>query len=170
MISNRQLTDRFLSPQMRAYFERKLPDVPPAEVGVRIEEALKFLNMAAHCRGSIPVNQEIDDVWHLWILETKQYQALCSALTGRTFLHHSSHVYADCADEPPASHDNDLSEDVAMLATYVRNYGPFAPDRVRYWLLAAHLVERCGWPLDELNHWLATGEAPVGEQLVTATG
>ena len=56
VLSNQQLRDAFLSPQMQWYFKRKLPDVPPTEVGIRIEEALKFLNMATYCHGNIPVS------------------------------------------------------------------------------------------------------------------
>jgi hypothetical protein len=69
-ISNRQLTDAFLSPQMECYFHKKLPDVPAVELLIRIQEALKFLNLATYCEGNIPVSQVIDDIWHLWILET----------------------------------------------------------------------------------------------------
>jgi hypothetical protein len=156
-ISSQDLTGIFLSPQMRCYFQRKLPDVPPAELDVRIEETLKFLNIAVYCNGSIPVTQEIDDIWHLWILETKEYNRLCASLQGREYIHHSSHVYAQCGDDAAGPPENDLEEDVAMLATYVRNYGSFEASRVRYWRLAAHLVEKCGWRVEGLNDWLAAG-------------
>src|ERR1700712_1005280 len=98
-ISNQQLRQTFLSSPMRCYFERKLPEVTEAEVVVRIEETLKFLKMAVFCHGNIPVSQEMDDMCHLWILETPEYETLCALLEGRRFIHHSSNVYAACAGE-----------------------------------------------------------------------
>jgi len=158
-ISNRQLRDAFLSSQMQCYFERKLSPLSSREVGIRIEETLKFLNMATYCHGSIPVTKEIDDVWHYWILETREYAQLCAALQGREFIHHSSKVYLECGGIDGETSRNDLEEDVAMLGTYVLNYGPFEGDRVKYWLLAAHLVDECGWSVDQLNDWLIAATA-----------
>ncbi|HEX6679907.1 MAG TPA: hypothetical protein VF063_04605 [Gaiellaceae bacterium] len=156
-ISNQQLRDAYLSPQMECYFVRKMPDVSPAEVGVRIEEALKFLNIATYCHGSIPVTKEIDNIWHLWILETREYEKLCASLPGGTFIHHSSNVYAECSGDGAHAPTNDLEEDVAALGNYVLNYGPFEPERIRYWLLAAHLVDKCGLTVSQLNDWLRSG-------------
>jgi hypothetical protein len=153
-ISNQQLQDTFLSAQMKYYFEKKLPDVPAAELDVRIEETLKFLNMATYCDGSIPVSQEIDDIWHYWILETKEYDRLCASLQGRRFIHHSSTAYAEARDDGSERHKNSLEQEVAMLASYVLNYGPFEEGRIRYWLLASHLVDTCGLSVDQLNQWL----------------
>jgi hypothetical protein len=158
-ISNQDLRDAFLSPQMQCYFEKKLADVSPAEVGIRIEETLKFLNMATYCHASIPVSREIDDIWHFWILETREYEKLCASLQGRRFIHHSSNVYAQCGGDGAEAPENDLEQDVAMLGSYVLNYGPFGEDRVRYWLLAAHLVDNCGLSVDQLNDWLTSGIA-----------
>jgi hypothetical protein len=31
-----------------------------------------------------------------------------------------------------------------MLGNYVLNYGPFEADCIKYWLLADHLVNKCG--------------------------
>lgn len=158
-ISNQQLREAFLSPQMECYFHGKLPDVPVAELGVRIEETLKFLNMAVYCDGNIPVSQEIDDIWHYWILETREYERLCSLLQGGSFIHHSSNVFAECCGDGSPVPPNEREQDVAMLAGYVLNYGPFEVDRVRYWRLADHLVRRCGMTVEQLNEWLMQGAA-----------
>ena len=146
---------------MRCYFERKLPDIPQRVVGMRVEETLKFLNMALYCRGNIPVSQEIDDIWHLWILETREYQQLCSRTHGGRFIHHSSNVYAQCAGGDSDLPTNAVEQDVAVLGNYVLNYGPFEADRVNYWLLAKHLVDTCEWSVSRLNQWLtaATNDA-----------
>ena len=156
-ISNEQLRDAFLSAPMQCYFERKLPDVSSVEVGVRIEETLKFLNIATYCHGNIPVSQEIDDIWHLWILETREYDKLCALLQDGTFIHHSSNVYAECDGGGAQVPANDLEQDVAALGNYVLNYGPFEAERIRYWLLAAHLVDNCDLTVLQLNDWLTSG-------------
>jgi hypothetical protein len=154
-ISNERLRAAFLTPRMACYFARKLPHLDPVELTARIEETLKFLNIAVYCTGNIPVTRDIDDIWHLWILETQEYQRLCGLLQGRRFIHHTSNIYLRCGGEEVAHPEQDLEEKVAALAMYVKNYGPMRADRVRYWKFAAHLVDDCGWRLDELNGFLA---------------
>src|SRR3954471_5067915 len=100
---------------MSCYFRSKLVEVPQQEVDARIEEALKFLNIAAyHSDVSIPVTEEIDDIWHLWILETQEYERLCSLLQGRKFLHHRSNTYARCTNGRVKVPANSLEDDVAV--------------------------------------------------------
>ena len=159
MITNEQLRKAFVTPAMRRYFHRKLASLPSVQVDVRIEETLKFLNIAVYWSGNIPVSQEIDELWHFWILETRQYQALCAGLHGGVFVHHSSNDYvtdaewAALAQEGLAARrpDDSPAADIEMLRAYVLNYGPFEADRVRYWNLARFLVRRRNWTLDRLN-------------------
>jgi hypothetical protein len=141
---------------MKCYFEKKLSLLSRAEIGVRVEEALKFLNIATYFHCNIPVSKEIDDIWHLWILETKEYEGLCSILQGRTFIHHSSNDYLECQGYDIIAHKNELDQEVAMLATYVLNYGPFEEERTKYWLFAAHLIKNNGWSVEQLNEWLTS--------------
>lgn len=155
-ITNQQLTGAFLNPQMKCYFEKKLSALSSAEVGVRVEETLKFLNMATYFHCNIPVSKEIDDIWHYWILETREYEILCSKLQGRRFIHHSSNDYLACHCDDIQPNSNGLEQEVAMLATYVLNYGPFEKDRVKYWLFAAHLVDNHGWSVEQVNDWLSS--------------
>ncbi len=157
-ITNEQLRETFLSPQMRCYFEKKLAPLTGDEVLVRIEETLKFLNIATYFHCSIPVAKEIDTIWHYWILETREYQKLCSMLQGGQFLHHSSNDYLRCQGEGAPLHENDLEEEVQMLATYVLNYGPLQEDRVKYWTFAAYIMEKSAWDVEQLNQWLASVE------------
>jgi hypothetical protein len=159
MISNEQLRAAFLTPAMQHYFERKLAELSPGEVAARVEELLKFLNMTIHSHGAIPVSEEIDDVWHLWVLQTKQYSQLCRNLQGGRFIHHSSNDYEEYVDKDFRTRPADLQRAVAVLRSYVINYGPFDADRVKYWPLAAQLLHRLGWTVARFNEWL--GAAPV---------
>jgi hypothetical protein len=155
LITNQQLRDAYLSPAMEHYFRKKLPDLPGTELAIRIEETIKFLAMAPHCSGPIPVSREIDEIWHLWILETKEYQVLCACLQTGEFIHHTSMDYLKYFDDG-AGTDTNLLESVRVLATYVANYGPIEEHRIRYWLLASYLCERRNWRVQELNDWLAS--------------
>jgi len=139
---------------MTHYFHRKLAPLPKREIRIRIEEALKFLNMAVYCKGQIPVSKEIDEIWHYWILETKEYRKLCAVLQGGRFLHHSSNHYREFFDADNEPKEISLKRQVAMLATYVLNYGPFKKDRIKFWPLAFHLVNDRGWGMRRLNRWL----------------
>jgi len=147
MITNRQLREVSLSPQMKFYFERKLAPLPSHEIEARIEEMLKYLNMAIHCNGDIPVSKEIDDVWHYWILETAD-------------------DYAAFVDADIKNRRIDRPLGVSILSSYVLNYGPFMPERVRYWPLAERLMERLGWDVDQLNDWLRSVPQPADRELV----
>jgi hypothetical protein len=141
---------------MLHYFRKKLPQLTEAELRSRIEETLKFLVISCYCDGAIPVSRDIDEIWHYWILQTQDYEALCLSLPEGKFIHHTSNDYIEYFDEDIGKHDN-LPLDVKMLATYVANYGPIEKSRVKYWLLASHLVEKCGWDVQELNDWLGSG-------------
>jgi hypothetical protein len=158
MISNRQLQRAFVSPPLQHYFRRKLAPLADDEVDARIEETLKFLNMAGHIEGSIPVTRELDEVWHYWILETQEYATLCARLPGGGFVHHASNDFAEFADPEIGRRAIDIDHHVAILASYVDNYGPFAAERVRYWRVAVRLMEARGWDVARLNRWLG---APV---------
>jgi hypothetical protein len=159
MISNQQLRASFVTPAMAYYFERKLAPLPKADVDARVEELLKYLNLAAHCHGGIPFTDEIDDVWHLWIMQTKQYMQLCMKLQGGKFIHHSSNDYEEYVDKELRTRPIDLQRAVALLRAYVVNYGPFEADRVRYWTVADRVMKALDWTVDRLNTWL--GAAPV---------
>jgi hypothetical protein len=156
MITNQQLQEASLNQRMKYYFNRKLASLPAAEIDARIEELLKYLNMAIFFEGYIPVSKEIDEVWHYWILETAEYESLCRKLQGRVFLHHSSADYVSYVDPAAVSGELpiDLPLGIAILSSYVLNYGPFQPDRIKHWPLARQLMERLGWELDELNRRL----------------
>jgi hypothetical protein len=154
-ITGHQLRDTYLTAPMLHYFQKKFSQLPETELRIRIEETLKFLAIANYCTGAIPVSRDIDEIWHYWILQTKEYEALCLSLPAGTFIHHSSNDYIGYFDRDIGKHDNSLL-DIKMLANYVVNYGPFEESRVKYWLLASYLIEKCGWNIEQLNDWLTS--------------
>lgn len=154
MITNEQLRETFLSPNMKYYFEKKLPHLNSEELDIQIEELLKYLNMAAYCNGDIPFTKEIDEVWHYWIMETMEYQILCGKLHGGGFFHHTSNDYSEFSDRDVKKRKPDFRRNLDILASYVLNYGGFGVDRVKYWPIANRLMEELDWSVVELNAWL----------------
>ncbi len=159
MITNQQLRATFLGANMKHYFARKLAPLSSSEVDARIEELLKYLNMAVHSHGGIPFSDEIDDVWHYWILQTKEYMKLCHKLDGSKFIHHSSNDYEDYLDKDVRERAPDLGRAVSLLSSYVLNYGPFEASRVKYWPAAEQLMQLLGWDVARFNAWLASAAA-----------
>ena len=153
-ISGRELREAYLDEPMLAYFARKFPDIARPDLDARIEETLKFLFIVDQCVGDIPVTREIDDVWHAWILQSQQYMQLCASLPFGDYIHHCSNDYLAWFEPAPRG-DDDVENDVRMLASYVENFGPFEAERVKYWRLGDRLMTRFGWSVDELNAWLA---------------
>jgi hypothetical protein len=161
MITNQQLRAAFLSPRMKYYFDKKLAPLSSHEVDIRIEEALKFLNLPAHVGGGIPVTSEIDEVWHYWILETREYQKLCSKIIDGRMIHHSSKEYLEYGQKEMNAADINLADGISILCSYVKNYGPFEPDRVNYWHFASVIMTLKNWNLDQLNNWLQLALEPA---------
>lgn len=153
MKTDRPLSAALVDAPMSHYFRRKFADLSDDELELRIEETLRFLFISHECRGAIPVSKDIDEVWHAWILQTQEYMALCERLPTGRYIHHSSNDYLSFFD-PLVGERDGLEQDVKMLALYVVNFGPFDERRAMHWLLARHLLQRCGWSVSELNGWL----------------
>lgn len=158
MISNETLQQLFITPNIRYYLHKKLAPVAPSEIDIRTEELLKYLAMSKHCNGDIPFNEEIDEVWHLWILETQEYSALCQKINGtqNSYIHHSSSDYLEFSNPDIKTKLLDADRLFNILLSYVHNYGPFAAERVIYWPLAKSIMQSSHWQIDQFNEWLRT--------------
>jgi hypothetical protein len=60
------------------------------------------------------------------------------------FLDHSFSDYTMFTDPDADGRKIDPATGIAILASYVMNYGPFAAERVQYWPLADRLVGSLG--------------------------
>lgn len=154
MITNEELDTHFVSPRMREYFRKKLPKIDQYELNIRIQELLKYLNMAVYSSGGIPFTSDIDEVWHLWILETQEYTALCEKLYGGRFMHHSSSEYLSLAQNDDGGGNGDFQRALEILMSYVLNYGDFERRRIRYWPVADLLYQHFNEDLRKTNDWL----------------
>ncbi|WP_228059228.1 hypothetical protein [Nostoc sp. LEGE 06077] len=148
----KKLTEIYLSEKMLRHFQRKILGVEQEALKIRIEEFLKFIILSTEIKGCpIPVSQEIDEVWHQWILETQEYHTLCQQLPSQRYIHHSSLPNNTTF---PASHEemeNQIILDFSWIASYVANFGKFTEEAVVYWTTAFSLMQKMGWSLEYLN-------------------
>jgi hypothetical protein len=154
-MSDEGLLDHYLSPAMERYFARKLPDLDRGVRRQRIAECLKGLVLMQLSPGPILFSQAIDNIWHYWILETAEYAALCAALPGREFIHHSSDDYQPEENVAPQAPSAGVADRVvAFFAMYVGKFGLFDEGRLQYWPALAVLMEAQGWTLARTNAYL----------------
>lgn len=148
MITNAELLKNYLTHEMEMYFYKKFKNEPQEYVKLKICELLKFLALSHHTAGNIPFNDEIDEVWHLWILQTVQYRELMDKLPGKKFINH-------CSNDYPAKHDQDdeveLNNQISFLVSYLSNFGNFTPDTVLFWPFLNVLMKAFSLDLDQLN-------------------
>src|SRR5262245_51982003 len=155
LISDQELLETFVTPQMMSYFQAKMPDVSHELLVRRLCELIKYLMLVQFSPGRILFGQEIDNVWHYWILQTREYAQLCEKLPGQSFRHHSSRDYQETAEAAETVIVSDaLQRALSFFISYYRNFGPMTEDRLDCWPALQRIVQEAGWDLDELNDFL----------------
>jgi hypothetical protein len=188
--SDEQLLRQFVTPQMYVYFRVKNPDVEPSVLKMKVIEVLKYLILAPQFPGNILFGQDMDDIWHLWIMQTRQYAALCESLPFERFRHHESNDHPDqhvswedadalanamISEKSSGGHHGRGAEAgtdrfqhnakrlLSFFATYVRNFGPLKAEAVPCWPPADRMMRGLGWSVDEFNAFLIREAGAVGE-------
>jgi len=161
-ISDQELLRTFVTPQIVSYLQAKLPGVSPEILIRRVCELIKYLMLIPFSPGRILFGQEVDDVWHYWILQTRQYAQLCEKLPGGTFRHHSSTVYEEIAGvvETPSIPEA-LERILSFFISYYRSFGPISQDRIDCWPTLQRVVQEAEWSLDQLNDFLREQAFPA---------
>ena len=132
MTSN--LLDKLLvSSQMLAHLSKKLAKLPAYDIDLRVQELLKFLALAGRIEaGPLPISPELDELWHLFILETQEYASICAKLGN--FIHHTE------TDTKPPDEQTQGNADLQFAVFYVQEFNPFSPDICIYWSAIARLM------------------------------
>ena len=89
-VTNEELIATYVEDRLLEYLLKKSPALSRDEVILRVCEVLKYLYFGSLSDGPIPFNDELDEIWHLLILQTRQYQELMEKLPHKTFIHHNS--------------------------------------------------------------------------------
>lgn len=154
MIGNEFLINSYLTPEMEVYFYKKLKREHPSYVKLKIIEFLKFILLSHHTYGDIPFNAEIDEVWHLWILQTIQYAELMDKLPTQKFIHHCSTDYPDRDSDLIESEEVKLQKQLSYLVSYWANFGDFTQETLNFWPTANLVMNAFNFNLKQLNYFL----------------
>ncbi|MER7518755.1 hypothetical protein [Streptomyces sp. NPDC126499] len=140
------------------------PDAPSAAV-VRhqVRECLRYLYLVSRHPDRLgglflPVEQDIDEIWHYLILQTREYRELCEQrLPGGHFIHHRSISY-DAYQEAPGR-EAAAEEALRWLPLYTAAFGPFDADALPHWTIVRFLHDELRMSLEEIAG--PAGEAPT---------
>ncbi|MFI9423568.1 hypothetical protein ACIG54_08370 [Streptomyces achromogenes] len=147
----------------------------PTEAVVRhqVRECLRYLYLVSRHPDRLgglflPVEQDIDEIWHYLILQTREYRELCEQrLPGGRFIHHRSISY-DAYQEAPGRAAA-AEEALRWIPLYTAAFGPFDEDAVPHWTIVRFLRDELGLSLTQIAT-LAEDAVPSGESTGTAGG
>jgi hypothetical protein len=152
-ISDRELLQTFATPRMLKYFQAKMP--ASETLRRQVCELLKYLILVRFSPGRILFGKEVDEVWHYWILQTREYAELCQKLPGKSFRHHSSTVYQETAKQVEKVDISDAVQRIlSFFISYYRNFGPITEDQLECWPTLQQLAQETGWDMNQLNDFL----------------
>ncbi|MBB5121750.1 hypothetical protein FHS36_005219 [Streptomyces eurocidicus] len=98
----------------------------------------------------LPVEQDIDEIWHYLILQTREYRELCEErLPGGFFVHHRSIGYEDYQKEP--GRERAIEEALRWIPLYCAAFGPFDEGALTHWTIVRFLHRQLDMPLEEIS-------------------
>ncbi|MFI1190651.1 hypothetical protein [Streptomyces californicus] len=136
-------------------FQEKTPGTSPSFVERQVTECLRYLYLVSRHPERLgglflPVEQEIDEIWHYLILQTREYRALCEdRLPGRFFIHHRSIAYEDYQEGP--GREQALEEALRWIPLYCQEFGPFDTGALPHWTMVRFLHERMLFSLADIS-------------------
>ena len=140
----------YLSDWMESHLKRKFGHLEETVLEERVEEFFKFIYIISLHPGSfIPVNYDIDEIWHEYILQTEEYQGLCEALPGKRFIHHRSNTLEEYSEKKG---DKQVIHKMLMwLPLHYKYFGPFSEKSAKYWSIVTALIEEKKLSLEQIN-------------------
>ncbi|MET9800327.1 hypothetical protein [Streptomyces sp. NPDC006368] len=143
------------------------PDAPSASV-VRhqVRECLRYLYLLSRHPDRLgglflPVEQDIDEIWHYLILQTREYLDLCEhRLPGGHFIHHRSISYNAYQEAP--GRETAVEEALRWIPLYTAAFGPFDADALPHWTIVRFLHDELGMSLGEIAALAGDPQTPDG--------
>ncbi|MER0243057.1 hypothetical protein AAHZ94_13685 [Streptomyces sp. HSW2009] len=149
----RQLLGQELYAEVVAHFTESGRH-PRRLVERQVTECLRYLYLVSQHRERLsglflPVEQDIDEIWHYLILQTREYRALCEErLPGRFFIHHRSVGYDTYQREP--GREQAVEEALRWIPLYCQEFGPFDEEAIPHWTIVRFLHQQLDMSLEEI--------------------
>ncbi|TJZ58912.1 hypothetical protein FCH28_01785 [Streptomyces piniterrae] len=149
----RALLGDSLYSEVVAHFAEKT-DAPREFVERQVTECLRYLYLVSRHRDRLsglflPVEQDIDEIWHYLILQTREYRTLCEErLPGKFFIEHRSIAYEDYQQEP--GREQALEEALRWIPLYCQEFGPFDEGALAHWTIVRFLHAQMGLSLTDI--------------------
>lgn len=138
---------------MLALLPHECPQLALHELEIRTAEFLKFIYLRSLWvggnEGFVPVKKAIDEIWHVFIVQTREYERFCQALPGKVFLHHTTVHLKDLERKQDRAFL--IKEMLAWIPRYREYFGAFTPETAIYWMMPSFLQETLNMSLDEIN-------------------
>ncbi|MEU6122534.1 hypothetical protein [Streptomyces sp. NPDC047123] len=159
--SAEELLGAALHDEVVRHFAAK-PDAPDAGVVThQVRECLRYLYLVSRHPDRLgglflPVEQDIDEIWHYLILQTREYRELCEQrLPGGHFIHHRSVSYDAYQQEP--GRETAAEEALRWLPLYTAAFGPYDEDALPHWTVVRFLHDQLDLSLAQIASLAADG-------------
>lgn len=143
-----------IDPRVKDIIYKKYKDSNPEDVTNCLTELMKYLYLVSKypegLKGTfVPITEEVDNLWHQMILQTRYYPQICERLPGKLVVHHESMPFEEYAEE----HEPQklVHEILRWVPYYVKTFGDIQPDAIRYWWFFSTLIKVQKLPLEKLN-------------------
>jgi hypothetical protein len=123
---------------------------PEDELDFRLNEFLKYIYLCSKYGGGfIPLKKEVDEIWHEFILQTKEYFDLCDRLPGKRYIHHKSgnlEEYIEGKDKR-----NVVKKLIEWIPLYNKHFGNMTLEQAQLWTIPSFLINELGMTIDAVN-------------------
>ena len=125
------------------------------QIRTKYLECLKYLFLVSKYHDKLEgkfmsLVQDIDEIWHFIIIQTRQYMKLCGRLPGKRFLHHQSLSFESYTSKKTYRKDN-IKEMLAWIPLYVDNFGCFNLETGKYWKIVHYLNTSLNMSYDKIE-------------------
>jgi len=150
MIHFAELIKMHPSSEMKKQLNTVFSDLNQDEIEMRTLEFLKFIYIQSiKDAGFIPVTDEIDQIWHEYILQTREYQYLCGDLPGDKFVHHQTITLAEYSKNQ--SRMDLIKAMLDWIPHYYFYFGAFTEQTGQYWIIVNFLSNELHLTLEQIN-------------------
>lgn len=145
-----ELTKKHPSAWMYQHLCKVLSPIDDEEIHRRIQEFMKFMYIFSTKKGGfIPVSDDIDHIWHEYILQTREYEKLCKDLPGQKFVHHQTISFDDYAKNKTRTEV--LKNMLDWVPAYSALFGEFTEKTAGYWSIISFLSNELHLTLQQIN-------------------